>query len=266
MAYTDLFPGNNPHSLSDRIIVNQEFNPHYVQFFSGHIIHFLFIVDTVTGIIIPDPHRVEVTSTITIAQTIVLDTSKVFSTEITVQQSIICNVERIIHIVDNLPIQQFLVPFKVHSETESGNDGDVFVDPEVIAYQAGLPTVGNVTFAAGSDTITIRKPEFGDTVDYKQFRVQRTPMGGDPLQIYKDPMWPIYQQFEMKWVYLNETDKVNLLIFLSNTLGKKITFHNHFGEVYIGFIITPFEKIMQPKRIGWSASFTFQIDDPPNPI
>ena len=262
----DMHEGQATAEFIEVLIVRENFNTAISSVFitGDSLTDFVDINQIVTAFIIHLDPGIIFHSLIHINQHIIFNVEKSpIVTPIQVTQIITPTVERMIRITQNLPITQYIVYRK--ENRDGGNSGNVFVDPEVVVYQAGLPNVGNVIFTCGDDTITIRKPEFSDTVDYKQFRVQRNTLGG-ALQIYKDSMWPIYETFDMNWIYLNETDATALLIYLQNTIGKKMTFQNHFGEVFLGFIITPFEHILQPKRVGWSAEFTFQVHNESNPV
>ncbi len=190
-----------------------------------------------------------------------------------VTEHISFNIIRAIHIVDTVPILQKLSFYK-YKDNQSGNSGDVYVDPAIVAYEDNLVPPGHVTFTCSvsaalpesiSTSITLRKPSFGDNDSFEAFRVQRNTLGGD-LEIYQDNIWPVYENITMQWDYLSHDDANNLLAFLSITEGQLITFDNQFGETFDGYILTPSEKVLQPKVNGFSASFTFQRHNDPNTV
>lgn len=228
------------------------------------------IFQTVTAVVIPAPNRNTVTQGITVAPTIVISKEKSLSVAVAVAQTIGSNIDRVKSITTNVTILQILTAYL--DKGVSGNSGGVFVDPAVAAFEAGLVAPGQVQFICNNPsalpnaintTITIRKPEFGDSDQVDQFRVERLTFGG-ALDIMQDKMWPTTEKLEMSWEYLSETDATNLLLFLNTTLGQIITFKDQFGRTLTGYILTPFEDILQPKTNGWSAKFSYQIWETPN--
>lgn len=251
-----------------------------VQTLSGSIAHGLPgsinqivpIFQTVSGIIVPDPLRFVVQSVITVSMTTTAVKVKPIDSVGMVGQTVSRQVERVKSISQNLPINQSLVGW-IDNDV-SGNDGSIFVDPAIVAFEAGLVAPIEITLSCVNvdalpdpinTSINLRKPEFGDTDALKQFRVERTSLGGS-LEIFKDRIWPTTRQIKLSFVYLSEEEATGFLSFLSLTLGQKITLIDQFGRTLVGFIDSPFDGILQPKVNGWSASFDFQIYEEPNEV
>lgn len=228
------------------------------------------IFQTVTAVLIPAPNHNMVSQTIAVAPTIVISKIKSVQSAAIVAQAIVSNIDRVKSIIQNLPITQILTAYL--DKGVSGNSGAVFVDPAIVAWQAGLTPPSLVTFSCNAPSalpnpintsITLRKPDFGDTNTLEQFRVQRKTIGGS-LDIFQDKMWPSTEKLDLSFSYLSDTDATALIVFLGATVGQLVTFNDQFGRNLTGYILTPFDQILQSKVNGWSAKFTFQIWEAPN--
>lgn len=228
------------------------------------------IFQTVTGILVPDPKRLAMSQGVSVGQTIAIQRVKQVTSSVQVAQIISRTIERVRELTSQVPIQQIVTAYL--DKGVSGNSGGVFVDPVVAAYEASLVTPTEIVLTCVAPdavpepintTITLRKPEFGDANIINQFRVQRNTLGG-ALEIYQDKMWPRTEKLELSFVYLSEEVAAALLVFLSVTVGQLVTLHDQFGRTLIGYIITPFEDVLQPKVNGWSAKFSFQLWEEPN--
>jgi hypothetical protein len=228
------------------------------------------IFQTVTAVLVPDPNRLSINQGVVVGQTIAISKIKQVTTEVQVAQTLSRTIERLRHMVSAITIQQILTAYL--DKGVSGNSGNVFVDPAVAAYEAGLVRPTEIVLSCVNPdvlpepinlTLSLRKPEFSDANIVDQFRVQRESIGG-ALEIYQDPMWPRTEKLELSFVYLPEETAADLLLFLSKTVGQLITLHDQFGRTLIGYIVTPFEEILQPKVHGWSAKFSFQLWEEPN--
>ena len=114
-----------------------------------------------------------------------------------------------------------------------------------------------VTFTLGTQTISLRDPDFGDSDKIEIARIKRKSRGGDDI-IYRDPQWPISETKDMRFSYLNQKQVSALLVFIDNTLGQVITMIDFEGRTWIGIITSPTADTSQPNRDGWSAQVVFQ--------
>lgn len=233
----------------------------------GSVVSILPIQQTVSAVIVPGPNKLVVQSDVVVNQVITFEKIKSIQSTGVITQSISRQIERVRTLTSVVEFRQYVIAYI--DKGVSGNDGQVYVDPIIKAYEDSLVRPAQITLDCNNpdvginETITLRKPDFGDQVNLSAFRIERQTLGGD-LQIYKDSMWPDTEKIDLAFSYLNEEDATDLLMFLGKTLGQKINYHDHFGNDLVGFIITPFEQILQPKVNGWSASFTFQIWEEPN--
>ncbi len=259
----DLYPLNNPRAMSAKSRVTDSAISAYSRRLPGSVTDYPNFIQRVTGVIVPNPNLHEVEHTATVSQTIAFSIIKPIRSNVTVTQTVAPLVDRRKIITDVLPITQIVIAYL--DKNVSGNTGNVFVDPAVKAFYDSLVPPALVTFSCSdpNTSISLRKPEFGDNDAYEQFRIQRLTLGGD-LQIQQDSMWPSTEVLDFTFHYMSEESAADLVTFLGATVGKVITFDDQFGRTLDGFIVTPFNEILQPKKNGWSASFSFQLDTPPN--
>lgn len=224
---------------------------------SGGISQILTMRDLVTAELIPNPNFPKVEDDISISQIIDFSIEKFTPTFVSISQSVSRLIDRERSFFQNCPIDQTVVAYL--DKNVSGSSGSVFVDPAIVAYENSLvaPEEISLTCVDPAASIYLRKPEFGDSDSYNQFRVERNTLGGD-LQIFRDAMWPDDSILKFNFEYLNEDKANELLHYLIMTLGQKMTLIDHFGRSLTGFILTPFEQILEARPRGWSASFSFQ--------
>jgi len=104
--------------------------------------------------------------------------------------------------------------------------------------------------------VRLPAPEFGDTnslISKRENKYSR----GNSLITYRDPTWSEDNVFEYDFTYIENGDKIALLGFLRNQLGRRIKILDHLGIMRIGFVLTPDAEVTEPVRKGWSASFQF---------
>lgn len=192
---------------------------------------------------------------ITISQTIEFEIIKSTGDLIMIGQSIGINIDRDRLLTSTVNAQQTLVGYI--DRGVSGNSGDVFIDPAIVAFEASLTPVTTVSFT-GLSAITLRKPSFGDTNTYEQIRVQRNTLGGG-LEIYRDSFWPDTTTFTMTFDWLSQSEASLFQALIEGNLGRKITFLDHFGQSWLGYLSSPEASIVQPKVVGFTINVTFQV-------
>jgi hypothetical protein len=116
-----------------------------------------------------------------------------------------------------------------------------------------------ITLSLGSLSVSLRNPDFGDKDSLEIRRINRKTRGGD-LVMYRDPIWPRYETITWKFSFLKQTDLYNLLYFLRQTIGQKITIVDFEGRTRVNCIITtPAEEVSQDGRQDYKAGFTFEV-------
>lgn len=105
----------------------------------------------------------------------------------------------------------------------------------------------NVIWTFGNFTFTCRAPDFDNSEELQFSRVSRRSRAGD-LIIYRDPMWPESIVLTLPYSLLGETDKNNFIYLFKLSLGKLVTYVDHWGLTWSGIILNPGEPVIQYGR------------------
>jgi len=196
--------------------------------------------------LIPNKNRVTVSDSLAVSSTIEGDPWRLGDDEATVSTTVAINLSLARSVTDNLSLQDFVSYY--------------IASPRWINPAVTIPTnAGSLQLiAADSTTVTLRKPDFGDSDSYEPFRVSRQSRGGD-LQVYQDPIWPKTETLSFKFSYLDPTVVDSFVDFLKATAGDLVTLKDHFGRTWTGYIITPAGEVVQEKRTTKTAAFKFQV-------
>lgn len=196
-----------------------------------------------------DPKNETVSHVVTVAESRAIDKVKAVPTqEMTVGDSITFNLSLVRSLSSNIELSDSVAIWKSSYQ---------YIDPGIQDYVAGLTAPSEVTFTCSPNSITVRKPEFGDTDEYGVFRVQRENRGGD-LQVFQDPDWPTTEILEMEFAYLDAATAADFLIFLTQSLGKLVTFVDYVGRTWEGVILTPTGDVVQKGRFNYTVKLRFQ--------
>lgn len=114
-----------------------------------------------------------------------------------------------------------------------------------------------VYFLAGSTTITLPRPEIGNTKRLDFTRINRRSRGGD-LIVFRDPSWPKTITLALTFNWLKETDKTVLFQFMLDNLGKEVEYRDHYGKVWDGFIMTPTAQVTRESKNNRTITLEFQ--------
>lgn len=190
------------------------------------------------------PYNQTVQDSITVADSITESRQKSKNDSIGVAQTIVANRSSVKNVTDSLTMTQHVNAYK---NTYHWIDPGIS-DPE---------STSTFTLSWSGTTVTLRNPKFGDADKYEATRINRLTKGGD-LQIFRDPMWPDQEILSVEFEYLNSTQAADLLDFIHNSLGQKITVIDQYNVTWHGYIITPEAEVIQNKRIGYGAKFDFQ--------
>lgn len=122
-----------------------------------------------------------------------------------------------------------------------------------------LPTPpANYTYLQfGATNIQLPRPEYGNNKKFDFSRINRRSRGGD-LIIFRDEEWPKTVTLNMSFHWLKETQKVQLLQFMYDTLGKQVVFLDHYGNTWDGYIMTPSAQIVQESINNKTLNIDFQ--------
>jgi len=197
----------------------------------------------------PDPLNQAVESTVSVGWTVAHDRLTAFPPQgVAVGQTILANLSLVRTLSDQLVFSESVATWI---------DKYAYIDPSTLNYIAGLTRPSEVQFSWSGNTVNIRKPEFGDTDEYSVFRVDRTNRGGD-LQIFQDPMWPKTEILDMEFQHVDATTAVDMLTFCVTSLGQSVTFKDHVGRTWAGYILTPASEIVQKGRFNYAIKLQLQ--------
>lgn len=115
----------------------------------------------------------------------------------------------------------------------------------------------DVRFVFGSTTLHLPRPQPANTQRFDFTRINRRTRGGD-LILYSSPMWPKTKTLGMQFILYGENRAQEVLQFLELTAGKRVNFFDHYGNTWLGFIMTPTSQIVQDDRMSKSINIEFQ--------
>lgn len=242
--------------LVDNLGINEVLNSVHIRVFNqGGVLDVLDFTQFVTATLIKSPHNQSITQGITVTPLAVGDKTKPNASNVHVAPLIKFNVNTQRSITQTLIFQEYVVARLERSYH--------YVPPEIPTVGAPSPSITSIispvfTLSKNSDVLELRLPKFGDKDKYEATRVKRNTRGGT-LIIYRDPRWPEQEILSVEFEYLSSTQVTDLLTFMHAHLGQKVHIKDQYSREFDGFIITPEAEVTQPKRIGYSAKFDFQI-------
>lgn len=207
---------------------------------------------------VPDPHRVSVTSSITVSTSMAEDDVYQFEQSASVSQTIVTGADSARTLdPDALNLTQSVQGIIVYNSRTSGQTGSSYLDPAAkIAYQ-NLAPAKTVSFSQGGTTITLRAPDWGDRDKYEVVRVQEESRGRS-LIVYQDSKWPKTEVLSLTFSYMTSSDVDNLLNFLMTNIGKSVTYVDHYGRTWTGYVLNPDAEVRQVTRSNRTISIDFQ--------
>lgn len=117
---------------------------------------------------------------------------------------------------------------------------------------------GSVIFTATPYTVTLPTPEFDNGEEFDWNRVIGQTRGLD-LIVYRNDQWPSTQTLAYTWNKLKESDKVALVNFLKQTVGRVVTLTDYENRMLQGVIINPDTEFVQSTRNYYTVSVRFEI-------
>lgn len=116
-----------------------------------------------------------------------------------------------------------------------------------------------VTLTYGTNTITLRPPEFDNVQSISLDRIARKTRNGD-LIIFRDPNWVKNEVFKYSFVYLTQRQVYDLLNFIQLSLGQNVTLVDYEGRIFVGTIINPAAVMAQPGVDNFTVDIEFQVN------
>lgn len=118
-------------------------------------------------------------------------------------------------------------------------------------------TLANVTFAFQNFSFGVHQPDFGNKETLEFSRINRRSRAGD-LIIYRDSKWPDSRKLSLTFSWLTEDEKNKFKDLLKMSLGKTITYTDHFGDIWSCFVLNPQTDIAQTGRCQWQLTLELQ--------
>lgn len=194
-----------------------------------------------------------ITHNINLSQTFSLGLSGRASSELNLTHSLgyqltpkCCRIYSYAPLVEPNPLTlngEAIVPMKVLSPL------DPFALQNTVSY--------TYPFVSPTLTLTLNAPEFGNKELNAQKRVLRPTRGGT-LKNYKSKNWAKYTRLNLDFEILKEQDYLDLLNFLSTSLGDEIGFRDHEGRVWKGIITNPNTAISQVSTEIYNVSLQLE--------
>ncbi len=114
-----------------------------------------------------------------------------------------------------------------------------------------------LTLTFGTETITLRSPDFGNTDSRELRRISRKTRGLDMI-VYRDPVWPKTNIQTYNFSYIKRDELMKLIGFLDRSLGKNVTLVDYMEHEWTGVIITPSTAIAEAARNNFTVQLQFQ--------
>lgn len=131
-----------------------------------------------------------------------------------------------------------------------------FVNNPVITGITTPSISHTVTLTTAVGTMTLPAPDFNNTEDISEMRINRKSMGGTFI-IYHAPFWPTSDEFTVAFSYLSEAQVLRLRQLVEGAIGKLCTFVDHESVSRQGIITTPDLQVSQKGRRNYTAGFKF---------
>lgn len=227
------------------------------QVFTENLIDNLFLVGSVATQYIPNPLALSISSTIVVSQAIVADEIYDSEQSVAVAQSIVTGVDTVRTNEDTLTITQSVQGVLIYKNRTSGQTGSAFLDPAAQVAYSNLVPAKTVSWTKGGTTVTLRAPDWGDRDKYEVVRVQEETRG-KTLIVFQDSMWPKTETLSLTFSYMSQTDVNTLLDFLITTAGQAVTYIDHFGRTWIGYVLNPDAEVRQTSRSNRIITIDFQ--------
>lgn len=104
-----------------------------------------------------------------------------------------------------------------------------------------------VTLSGKGGSITLPAPDFGNVETLGQTRIQRNTRGGT-FVIFRDPMWPTTDEFDVTFSYLCATQAEGLRALVAKNVGLACTYLDHEGQSWSVLVTNPDLEVTQPGR------------------
>lgn len=114
-----------------------------------------------------------------------------------------------------------------------------------------------VTIEQGDTVITLPRPEYGNAERFDFSRINRRSRGGD-LILFRNEQWPRTKTLSLTFNWLSEQQKQQMLAFMQATIGQRVIYRDHYGNVWLGFIMTPAAEVVQESLNNKALTLDFQ--------
>jgi hypothetical protein len=116
----------------------------------------------------------------------------------------------------------------------------------------------SLTLNYNATTVILPNPNFGDIKRFTSQRLFRRMKGGN-RKIFKDPNWPVVENFVYEVSKITTALRNSLIAFFQQSLGQEITLTDHYGIQRTGYIVTPSAEIVTTRADGCSYDISFEF-------
>lgn len=162
-----------------------------------------------------------------------------------VGQSLSFIIDRVVNLSENLNIGENLSIIKAK----------VVNNKVIILGNCGV-TLNDVTIGNDDYTLELKKPAYGNIIEYNKRVIVRTTRAGE-LDIGTVNDWPDWYKINYTFDNLCVTAIPDLKQFLKDTVALKLILNAYDGFDYEGFIMNPEAPITQNNRGSYEWSFEF---------
>jgi hypothetical protein len=114
-----------------------------------------------------------------------------------------------------------------------------------------------VSFEQGATVIQMPRPEIGNVERFDFTRVNRRSRGGD-LILFRNESWPKTKTLSLTFNWITDLQKQQILNFMQATIGQRVTYRDHYGSTWLGFIMTPAAQVVQESLNNQAITLDFQ--------
>lgn len=155
-----------------------------------------------------------------------------------------------LQVIRNIVVNQ---QFVLSSKQTGYRYTDKFIATEPLVN----PVNSAVTFTFGSFNLSIRAPDFGNTLNLEFSRVTQKTRGNDSI-LARTSTWPKTKLMNLTFSCLKESEKDRFKELLRISLGRFLTYTDHFGRNWNVLIKTPGAVFQQESRNTFGVTIEMQ--------
>jgi hypothetical protein len=120
-----------------------------------------------------------------------------------------------------------------------------------------LSKASEITLVYGLTTLTLRNPDFGDSVEADPKKAMNISRSGT-VNMVRQSFWSSKTNIQFTVTFCDPDLKEEILSFYEESLGQLVTYTDPEGREWEGILMTPSDPVIQTKRNEYQASFNFR--------